>query len=368
MDDQVAKTDVVAQRAETPDTVHGRLLEAVHISGYTFERASDELVWILKEDRWKTVGGGFDDINLFLATINTEFRTRSVEKRQEIARLLKSIEASQRATARLLGVDESTIRADLGTKKPAAGNPAPPPEKPSKSNPEKQSDAGNPAPPAPAYFQNDKIDPIKLSKQQTKVQQKGERREERLAEIAQGNADLTTATRYPIIYADPPWRYENPPMGASIRSIENHYPTMTLEEICALPVAELATDDAVLYLWATAPKLAECMQVIVAWGFGYRTCMVWDKVHIGMGYYARNQHEILLIAKRGNIPPPLAGTQESSVLREQRGEHSAKPIFYQEMIERHYPGLPKIELFSRNPRDGWSAWGNQAGEREGDAA
>lgn len=188
---------------------------------------------------------------------------------------------------------------------------------------------------------------------------RGERLD-KLAEISLGNSDLATDVRYPIIYADPPWRYENPPMGDTNRSIENHYPTMTLEEICALPVRELSTDDAMLYLWATAPKLAECMQVIEAWGFEYRTNIVWDKEHIGMGYHARNQHEILLIAKRGNIPPPEAGKQPASVHREKRTEHSAKPIFYYEMIEAAYPQLPKIELFSRSLRDGWGAWGNQA--------
>lgn len=189
------------------------------------------------------------------------------------------------------------------------------------------------------------------------------RREERLdnlAEISKGNASLSTEQRYPIIYADPPWRYENPPMGGTNRSIENHYPTMTLEEICALPVAEIATDDALLYLWATAPKLAECLKVIEAWGFEYRTNMIWDKESIGMGYHARNQHEILLIAKRGEIPPPQAGKQPSSVYREKRGEHSAKPVFYYEMIEDAYPQLPKIELFCRSPRDGWAVWGNQS--------
>lgn len=189
------------------------------------------------------------------------------------------------------------------------------------------------------------------------------RREERLdilAEISKGNTALSTEARYPIIYADPPWRYENPPMGGGNRSIENHYPTMTLDEICALPVSGLATDDAMLYLWATAPKLAECMKVIEAWGFEYRTNIVWDKEIIGMGYHARNQHEILLIAKRGDIPPPQAGTQPSSVHREKRGEHSVKPDFYRKMIEAAYPQLPKIELFCRSAPPGWATWGNQA--------
>lgn len=189
------------------------------------------------------------------------------------------------------------------------------------------------------------------------------RREERIEKIetiSRGNTPLLTPRKYPVIYADPPWRYENPPMGGTNRSIENHYPTMTLDEICALPVAEIAADNAILYLWATAPKLIECMKVIEAWGFDYRTNMVWVKDKIGMGYHARNQHELLLIAKRGNMPPPEAGKQPSSVVHAERNEHSAKPVEFYEIIERNYPGVGKIELFCRSPREGWAVWGNQA--------
>lgn len=188
---------------------------------------------------------------------------------------------------------------------------------------------------------------------------------EKLAEISKGNTELGTEQKYPIIYADPPWRYENPPMGASNRSIENHYPTMTLEEICAVPVANISTDDALLYLWATAPKLAECIQVITAWGFEYRTSFVWIKDKIGMGYHARNQHELLLVAKRGAIPPPAVENRVSSVIEAVRGKHSEKPDEFYALIETMYPELPKIELFRRDepgvvPREGWAAWGNQA--------
>jgi N6-adenosine-specific RNA methylase IME4 len=185
-------------------------------------------------------------------------------------------------------------------------------------------------------------------------------RNDRIREIATGNRPLDVAIRYPVIYADPPWRYENPPMGATNRAIENHYPTMDLAEICALPLRDLATDDAILFLWATAPKLAECMAVVTAWGFVYRTCMVWVKDQIGMGYHARNQHEILLIGKRGEIPPPAPENRPSSVLHAPRGEHSAKPDAFHGLIERMYPDLPRIELFARAARPGWAAWGNQA--------
>lgn len=166
--------------------------------------------------------------------------------------------------------------------------------------------------------------------------------------------------KYAVIYADPPWRYEHPPIGASNRSIENQYPTMTLEDICALPVETLLNDNAILFLWATAPKLAECLQVIEAWGFVYRTCMVWVKDKIGMGYHARNKHEILLIAKRGQLAPPEPVNRPASVVESPRQKHSAKPAEFYDLIERMYPALPKIELFSRSPREGWTAWGNEA--------
>lgn len=188
-----------------------------------------------------------------------------------------------------------------------------------------------------------------------------ETRNETIIEASQGNTELGTEARYPIIYADPPWRYENPPIGASNRSIENHYPTMTLEEICNLPVAELATEDSVLFLWATAPKLAECMDVIKAWQFEYRTCLVWYKKKIGMGYHARNNHELLLISKRGSVPAPEVSTRPASVVEADRTAHSEKPDIFYEIIESQYPDLPKIELFARNAREGWERWGNQSG-------
>lgn len=188
-----------------------------------------------------------------------------------------------------------------------------------------------------------------------------ELRDANIEQISKSNVPLQTnlARRYPIVYADPPWSYENPPIGASNRSIENHYPTMTLEEICRLPVADIAADDALLYLWATAPKLRECMEVIEAWGFEYRTCFVWIKDKIGMGYHARNQHELLLVARRGDMPPPPPDVRVSSVIEAPRGEHSAKPHIVYDMIESFYPQFAKIELFARNTREGWSSYGNQ---------
>jgi len=170
--------------------------------------------------------------------------------------------------------------------------------------------------------------------------------------------------KFPVLYADPPWRYENPPMGGSNRSIENHYPTMTLEEICALRINDIAHENAVLFMWATNPKLYECMKVLDAWGFTYRTDMVWVKDKIGMGYHVREQHESLLIAKRGELPPPPVEARCSSVIAAPRLDHSAKPPIFYDLIDNMYPGIRKIELFNRYGlnRPGWAVWGNQARE------
>lgn len=193
---------------------------------------------------------------------------------------------------------------------------------------------------------------------QFKTEQRREERIEKIAEISQGNKELKTDACYPVLYADPPWRYEH--AESDSRAIENQYPTMTIDDICALPVAELATPDAILFLWATSPKLAESMRVIEAWGFIYRTCAVWDKKKIGMGYYFRQQHELLLVATKGSIPTPTPETRPPSVFSQCRNEHSAKPSQFAEWIESMYPTLPRIELFCRSPREGWAVWGNQS--------
>jgi N6-adenosine-specific RNA methylase IME4 len=182
---------------------------------------------------------------------------------------------------------------------------------------------------------------------------------ERLVEISKGNAPLGIKQQtYPIILADPPWRYEHPTFSLS-REIEEHYPTLALEEICALPVTRLASESALLFLWVPPPKLAECFKVIEAWGFEYRTGLVWIKHAIGMGNYVRQQHEHLLIARRGEIPLPEPTNRPSSIIEAPRREHSRKPDEAHELIERMYPELPKIELFARYARPGWDCWGNE---------
>jgi N6-adenosine-specific RNA methylase IME4 len=179
----------------------------------------------------------------------------------------------------------------------------------------------------------------------------------RVAEIASREpAPLAAAGPFAVLYADPPWRYDFAEDQG--RQIENHYPTMTLEQLTDLDVPAAA--DSVLLLWATSPKLLDALDLMQAWGFEYRTSMVWVKDRIGMGYYARQQHEWLLIGKRGSLPVPDPEDRPPSVVSAPRGQHSAKPDEVYALVERMYPLLDKCELFQRRPRNGWAGWGNQA--------
>ena len=160
-----------------------------------------------------------------------------------------------------------------------------------------------------------------------------------------------------VILADPPWRYAAA-TASPRRRFENHYPTMELEDIktLALPVA----DNAVLVMWTTAPKVTEAAEVVDAWGFTYRTCMVWDKGGMGMGHWARINHELIFIAARGNATTPAPALRLPSVLRIPKTYHSAKPSIIYEWIESAWPDAEWLEVFARGVRPGWTGWGNAA--------
>jgi N6-adenosine-specific RNA methylase IME4/ParB-like chromosome segregation protein Spo0J len=191
------------------------------------------------------------------------------------------------------------------------------------------------------------------------------RRDIKRAEIlsAATNRELPTDRRFPVILADPAWKYEQQLMGHSDRGVENHYPTMLLEEICALPVKELAADNAVLFLWVTPSLIEAALTVMQAWGFAYKTHFVWVKDKFGVGFHVRNMHELLFIGRRGDIPLQEPSDTFPSVVFAERKAHSKKPDKFREMIETMYPAFPKIELFARDKRPGWEVWGLEA-ERE----
>jgi N6-adenosine-specific RNA methylase IME4 len=161
--------------------------------------------------------------------------------------------------------------------------------------------------------------------------------------------------KFDLVLADPPWEYDF--AETENRAIENHYPTMKLKEIKSLKVP--ISDNAVLFLWATAPKLLEALEVMKSWNFVYKTNAVWDKEIIGSGYWFRGQHELLLVGVRGNYSPPFPENRFSSVIRSKRTKHSKKPEIVYEILEKMFPDSKKLELFAREKRKGWTAWGNE---------
>jgi len=166
---------------------------------------------------------------------------------------------------------------------------------------------------------------------------------------------MTSNKTYDVIYADPPWRYSF--SKSNNRKIENQYPTMSTNEVCALSVP--SKTSSVLYLWATAPKLLDALKVMEAWGFTYKTHAVWDKGRQGMGYWFRGQHELLLVGVRGVFSPPPQGQRRASVFNIQRDRHSKKPDAIRNLIVEWFPLADRLELFCREPCPLWDVWGNE---------
>jgi len=195
--------------------------------------------------------------------------------------------------------------------------------------------------------------------QADKKQRRAEREQE-LAEKTIAASQAIGTKQYGVIYADPPWHFKPySDITGMDRAADNHYPTMTLEDIKALPVP--AAPDSILFLWATVPMLPEALDVMTAWGFTYRSHCIWVKHKAGTGYWFRNRHELLLVGTRGNIPAPAPGEQYESIIEARAGEHSAKPFHFTEIIEELFPTLPRLEMFHRGETyGGWDYWGNEA--------
>lgn len=180
-------------------------------------------------------------------------------------------------------------------------------------------------------------------------------RDERHAELARRPIAPLPDGVFDVICADPPWRYDFAETGN--RKIENQYPTLTPEEIAA--IRPQAAEDSALFLWATAPKLEEALFVLERWGFSYVTNAVWDKGKIGMGYWFRGRHELLLVGKRGSFSPPPPKARADSVLCYRRGRHSEKPDGVYRLMERMFPHAKRLDMFARCKRKGWTPWGNE---------
>jgi N6-adenosine-specific RNA methylase IME4 len=182
--------------------------------------------------------------------------------------------------------------------------------------------------------------------------------------VVEGQADL--AGMYRVIYADPPWSYGNSGVittGDAYGRAARHYSSMTIEELCKLPVEAHARPDSVLFCWVTAPMLYESpgpREVIEAWGFKPKTGIVWDKVAHNFGSYVSVRHEHLIIATRGSCLPDRPTPMPDSVQTIRRGDvHSQKPDEFRALIEKLYDG-PYLELFGRAKVKGWQVHGNDS--------
>jgi N6-adenosine-specific RNA methylase IME4 len=191
-------------------------------------------------------------------------------------------------------------------------------------------------------------------------------RAERRTRVIDGQAVLRG--KYRVIYADPPWSYTNhtPLEDGSLRRAEEAYPSMSIADLCRLPVEAHALPDAVLWLWATTPLLLQNpgpREVLEAWGFAYKTNYTWDKV-LGMpGSYSYVTHETLIVATRGSGTPDIPITQhdhDSVIVERRSGQHSEKPELFRKLIQQLYPRGPYLELFGRKKVQGWTVFGNDA--------
>lgn len=197
----------------------------------------------------------------------------------------------------------------------------------------------------------------------------------RQREIARSELDPATdllrfaqGRKFATILADPPWQFINKTgkVAPEHRRL-SRYATMKLEEIIALPVAELAASKAHLYLWCPNALLPEGLAVMKAWGFDYKSNLVWHKIRKdggsdgrGVGFYFRNVTELILFGVRGKHARTLApGRRQVNFLATRKREHSRKPDEQYDIIEACSPG-PYLELFARGTRKGWVTWGNQA--------
>lgn len=171
-----------------------------------------------------------------------------------------------------------------------------------------------------------------------------------------------TSKKYNIIYADPPWQYARSKVQGAA---EKHYRTMSVDDICQLPIAEICCKDCILFMWATFPQLKEALQVIKAWGFNYKSvAFVWLKQNksgigwfYGLGFWTRGNAEICLLATRGH-PKRKSAKVHQFIINPLRG-HSQKPDEARDKIVELVGDLPRVELFAREKADGWDTWGNE---------
>lgn len=211
---------------------------------------------------------------------------------------------------------------------------------------------------------------INQAYQEIKKEEKKEQQEVKKQEYEQRVETVTknefkvdifkTKEKFRVIYSDPAWSYNDKQETPQLGGAAKHYDTMSVNEICSLPVKEISEKDSVLFLWVTSPLLEDAFLVIKAWGFKYKTSFVWDKVKHNMGHYNSVRHEMLLIATKGSCTPDNKKLYDSVQSIERNDNHSEKPIEFLNIIDDLYNYGNKLEMFCRDiKKDKWYGWGNE---------
>jgi N6-adenosine-specific RNA methylase IME4 len=184
-------------------------------------------------------------------------------------------------------------------------------------------------------------------------------------------ATFAEGRKFKTILADPPWQFQNRTgkMAPEHKRL-NRYSTLSLKEICKIPVSMIADDTSHLYLWVPNALLPDGLEVMKQWGFTYKTNLIWHKIRKdggpdgrGVGFYFRNTTEMILFGIRGKMRTLAPGRRQVNIIKTMKLEHSRKPDEHYDIIEACSPG-PYLELFARGTRPGWVAWGNQADNYE----
>jgi len=177
--------------------------------------------------------------------------------------------------------------------------------------------------------------------------------------------ELPQQKKFKVILADPPWSYQDSGCNGNAQS---HYNTMSLKNICKLPINKLADEDCVLFMWVTYPLLPEALKVIESWGFKFKSiAFQWVKLNkkngkpfYGLGRWTRGNTEPCFIATKGK--PKRKANDVFQLIQSPIRKHSQKPVEQYELIERLMGDVPRIELFARTKRQGWDCWGNEIDE------
>tara|TARA_R100000951_G_C2633991_1_gene178649 strand:+ start:55 stop:1197 length:1143 start_codon:yes stop_codon:yes gene_type:complete len=169
-----------------------------------------------------------------------------------------------------------------------------------------------------------------------------------------------TNETFRVIYADPAWSYNDKQDTPQLGGAAKHYDTMSINELCKLPVNNISEKNSILFLWVTSPLLEDAFKVVNAWGFKYKTSFIWDKVKHNMGHYNSVRHEILLVCTKGSCTPDNKKLYNSVQSIERNNNHSEKPIEFLNIIDDLYNFGNKLEMFCRTiKKENWYGWGNE---------